>query len=177
MAARAAGRLAACAIPLTQPLRIEVTSVMPENCLGLYHCGNRRIELPTLPVMEARRGVESSLAHVAARPFFEGVLTHEIAHAAHDEWPCPYDSCRTAGEFIAYNMQTMSLPPGDLAVFEAGLDMTTPVPRDHVNLMIMLMAPAAFRKRAWVHLNQQPDPCGYLSDVLQGRIRMDHPRL
>lgn len=125
--------------------------------------------------MQSLRAAGSSLAHVAARPFFEGLLTHEMAHAAHDEWPCPYDSCRAAGEFIAYNMQTMALPPEDPALFEATLDMETLVLRDHLSIMIMLMAPHIFRKRAWVHLHQQADPCGYLSDVLQGRIRIDQP--
>jgi len=81
-----------------------------------------------------------------------------------------------AGEFIVYNMQTMAPPPEHLALFEAGLDMETPVLRDHLSHVIMPMAPSAFRKRVWVHLHPQPDPCRLSCRCDAGAIPVGQPR-
>ena len=39
--------LAACNLPLSAPLRIDVVDDLPGGCVGLYHCGEDRIEILT----------------------------------------------------------------------------------------------------------------------------------
>lgn len=175
-ASRVTAGLAACNVPLDRPIRIELKADFPENCMGLYHCGKDRVEILEPDTMQRRRAPESALAFVPIDSFYVSVLAHELSHAAFDASPCPFESCLTASEYVAYTMQIMSLPERYRFRFEAGLDMTTRVSRDSLNPVILFMAPDTFMRRAWVHLNQRPDACAYIGDVMQGRVRMDHPR-
>jgi len=174
-AARAASVLAACNVPLERPILIEVTDEFNETCLGLYHCGKDRIEILAPAEMQHRRAPGSDLAFVPIDSFFTAILTHELAHAAFDATPCPFETCLTESEYVAYTMQIMSLPDKLRSRYEAGIDMTAPVSRDSVNAVTLFMAPDTFMRRAWVHLNQRPDVCAYIRDVMEGRIRMHHP--
>ena len=178
LATEAAEKLAACNVPLaeTRRIRIELVTEMPEKCLGLYHCGENQIEIPVPDVMQSMRLHDSSLSHVSNEAFFQSVLVHELAHAAFDEMPCPFESCITSSEYIAYNMQVMSLPADDISTFESGLDMAKKIPRDSLNPVILFMKPDTFMSWAWIHLNQRPDACAYIGDVMAGRIRMDYER-
>jgi hypothetical protein len=38
------------------------------------------------------------------------------------------------------------------------------------------MAPDTFMTWAWIHLNQRPDACAYIDDVMEGRVRLDYER-
>ncbi len=175
VASRAATRLADCNVIVTRPVLFELKDEMPDGCIGLYHCGEDRIELPTLETLQRIRKPDSSLSHLPLRVFFESALTHELAHQAFDTLPCPFDGCLIASEYLAYNMQIMSLPSEHLAAFEAKLEMDIKVPRDALNPILLFMAPDTFMLRAWTHLNQRPDACAFIDDVMQGRIRMDNP--
>ncbi|WP_139784630.1 hypothetical protein [Roseovarius sp. A-2] len=178
IAQEAAERLAACNVPLsdTRRIRIELMPEMLEACLGLYHCGKDLIQIPTPDTMQSMRAADSSLSHVPPEPFFRGILTHELAHAAFDAQPCPFESCITASEYIAYTMQIMSLPAADIATFESGLKMHKKISRDALNPITLYMNPDIFLSLAWIHLHQRSDPCAYIGDVMQGRIRMDYER-
>ena len=178
IAQQAAEQLVACNIQISDSrhVRIEVMTEMPEACLGLYHCGKDIIQIPTPDTMQSMRKADSSLSHVSRQRFFRSILTHELAHAAFDEQPCPFESCITASEYIAYTMQIMSLPDADIAILEAGLDMDKKVSRDSLNPVTLYMNPDIFLSWAWIHLQQRPDPCAYIGDVMAGRIRMDYER-
>jgi hypothetical protein len=171
-------RLAACNVFLsdTRQISIEVMTEMPERCFGLYHCGKDLIQIPAPETMQLMRKSDSSLSHVSRESFFRSIIVHELAHAAFDEQPCPFESCVTASEYIAYTMQIMSLPASDIATFEAGLDMNKKISRDALNPIILYMKPDMFLSWAWIHLQQRPDPCTYIDQVMQGMIRMDHER-
>lgn len=175
LASRAATRLAECNVVVTRPVLFELKDEMPDGCIGLYHCGEDRIELPAPEILQGIRQPDSSLSHLPLMVFFESVLAHELGHQAFDNLPCPFESCLIASEYVAYNMQIMSIPSEYLAGFEAKLDMDTKVPRDSLNRMLLFMAPDTFMRRAWVHLNQRPDACAFINDVMKGRIRMENP--
>lgn len=172
----AAKQLAACNVSLsdTRHISIELMTEMPEPCFGLYHCGKDLIQIPSPETMQSMRKPDSSLSHVSNEPFFRSIIVHELAHAAFDEQPCPFESCVTASEYIAYTMQIMSLPDADIATFEATLDMNKKISRDALNPIILYMKPDTFLSWAWIHLHQRPDPCTYIGQVMQGMIRMDY---
>jgi len=177
-AQESAEKLAACNVHLsrTRRIRIDVVAEMPEKCLGLYHCGEDKIQIPVPEIMQSMRLAESRLSHVSPEAFFRSIIVHELAHAAFDEMTCPFGSCITASEYIAYNMQVMSLPEADIAIFETGLDMTKKIPRDSLNPVILFMKPDIFMSWAWIHLSQRPDACSYIGQVMEGDIRLDHER-
>ncbi len=175
-AAHGLATLAACNVPLPGPVTVELRRTLSPGCLGIYHCGEDRIELLTPEAMDPARSPESSLAFVKAADYFASVLTHELAHAAFDAVPCPFDSCLATHEYVAHVMQVMSLPAPDIARFEAALDMSTPLSREAINPFVYLMAPDAFLRRAWVHLRQRPDACGFVGDIMQGRVIFDRER-
>tara|TARA_R100001369_G_scaffold54774_1_gene81667 strand:- start:150 stop:827 length:678 start_codon:yes stop_codon:yes gene_type:complete len=177
-ARESAEKLAACNVPIseTRRVRIELVTEMPEECLGLYYCGEDKIEIPMPEVMQSMRLSDSSLSHVSPEAFFRSIIVHELAHAAFDEVPCPFGSCITASEYVAYNMQVMSLPEADITIFETGLDKSKKISRDFLNPVILFMAPDTFMTWAWIHLNQRPDACAYIDDVMEGRVRLDYER-
>lgn len=168
--------LRSCNIPLNRQITIELTDTLKPGCMGVYHCGKDRIELLRPDVMEEVRTKSGSLTFVEINTYFQSVLAHELAHAAYETVPCPFDNCLATNEYLAHTMQVMSLPPEDIATLEAQLDMQTNVPKDGINGFIYMMAPDAFLRKSWVHLQQRPDPCAYIEQIMEGRIYMDHER-
>lgn len=168
--------LTSCNVHLTHPVTVRLRRTLPTGCMGLYHCGDERIELLALEAMEAARDPGNSLAFVDNETYFQSILTHELAHAAFEDVPCPFDHCMATSEYLAHVMQVRSLPAADIARFEAELDMETHVGRDAVNSMIYAMAPDVFLRRAWIHLNQRPDACAYIDAIMQGHVIHDHER-
>lgn len=166
-----------CNAPVIRPLKIELVAELSPGCLGLYHCGLDRIEVLRPSAMAKSRSEKSSLAHVSDLDFFRSIIVHELAHAAFDGVPCPFDHCIATAEYVAHNMQIMSLPQSDIARFESRLDMNARVSRDELNVMLYLMAPDKFLRKSWIHLNQRPDACRYIGDIMAGKVRMDrvHP--
>ena len=89
-----------------------------------------------------------------------GVLVVPIAIAA-------------TSEYLAYNMQIMSLAPEDRAHVEAVIDMGERVSHDEISAMVLFFSPDTFASRAWAHLNQRDDPCAYLRHVAKGDFTFD----
>ena len=167
--------LAACGLALETPVSITLTDRLPGDCLGLYHCGEQRIELLAPDALSETRHADGVFAGLSDDHFFDSVVMHELAHAAHDAQPCPSGLCLATSEYLAYNFQIMGLAAEDRARVEAALDMQSPVSHDAVNKVILLFAPNAFAARAWAHLNQRDDPCDYLRHVAAGDFTFDRP--
>lgn len=168
--------LRTCNVPLTHGVTVIQRDALQPGCMGVYHCGEEEIELLTHAAMETARDPDNSLAFVDTQAYFNSILAHELAHAAFDTVPCPFDSCLATHEYVAHVMQVRSLPAADIARFEAAIDMDTPLGRDTINPFIYLMAPDAFLGRAWAHFRQRPDPCGYIGEIMSGRVVLDRER-
>src|SRR6056297_505126 len=169
-------KLAACNVTLHHPVTVELRDRLSAGCMGVYHCGEDRIELLTPEAMAATRNPDGRLAFVETQTYFHSILVHELAHAAYAEVPCPFGSCLATNEYVANTMQVMSLPAADIARLEADLDMETRLSRDSLNPFLYLMAPDIFLRKAWVHLNQRPDPCAYIGQIMAGRVLLDYER-
>jgi len=168
--------LSACNIDLTHPVTVELTDSLAPGCMGVYHCGEDRIELLNPDAMKTERKPESSLAFVKTDAYFQSVLTHELAHAAYSKAPCPFDTCMATSEYVAHVLQVMALPDADIDRFEAQLDLTERLSREALNPFLYLMAPDAFLRRAWVYSRQQADACGHIADIMDGKVILDYER-
>lgn len=171
----AAPGLAACGLPLETPLSLTLVDDLPQGCLGLYHCGESRIEILSPDRLAQRRRPGSLFATLPVDSYFDSIVVHELTHAAHDALPCPSGVCLATSEYLAYNMQIMSLAPEDRARVEAAIDMGERVSHDEISAMVLFFSPDAFASRAWAHLNQRGDPCAYLRHVAKGDFTFDRP--
>jgi hypothetical protein len=55
----AATRLSRCGLPLPGPVEIVLGASLPAGCMGLYHCGEGRIDLLTPEAFAASRSAEA----------------------------------------------------------------------------------------------------------------------
>lgn len=170
--------LAQCNLDIKAHLTIEITSDLPDGCIGQYHCGEGRIELGPLEDYASflSNTPDSLFAHLPPRTFYESVLRHELVHAALEDMPCPYQSCRAGQEFIAYALQMWFLSETDRAPFdEAVAERDRPATADSLNAFILAMAPEKFALNAYAYFRAQDDPCAFVSSVANGTTVMDVP--
>ncbi|ANT63135.1 hypothetical protein AYJ57_20970 (plasmid) [Salipiger sp. CCB-MM3] len=173
----AAAQLNTCGLPITRPVQILVIDgSLGDGCVGLYHCGEDLIEVLAPDRLEANRSRDGIFDAVPTDRFFDSIIVHELAHAAHDALPCPSGLCLATSEYLAYNSQIMSLEPDDQRAVMARIDMEETVKHDEVNAAILFFKPNVFAARAWAHLNQRDDPCEYLRHVANGVFTFDRER-
>lgn len=163
-----------CNLPsLSGPVHIEVVDELQPGCVGLYHCGEDWVEVLAPNSIEAKRDPDGAFGFLSTDEYFRSVVVHELAHAAFDGVPCPFASCVTGNEYVAYNMQVMSLTPRSQTRFAevAGLDRH--ISRDELSPAILFMAPDLFAQKAWTHLSQRDDPCGFIGQITDGTVLLD----
>jgi hypothetical protein len=175
VAAATAGRLARCGLPLGGPVEIRVVGTLPGQCRGLYHCGERRIEVLAPDALAAARRTESPFAAIPTAAYFDSLVAHELAHAAHDAVPCPFGSCEVTGEYVAYTTQIAALPDDARAAFLAAAGGEA-ARRADLSLMLLKLAPGRFAATAARHLASRPEPCAYLGAIGRGEIVLDRER-
>jgi hypothetical protein len=163
-----------CTLTAPGPIIIEVKHNIDAECLGLFHCGESRIEILAPPIMETVRLPDSMFADIPVERFYDSIVVHELAHALYDQVPCPYSSCVTTAEYLAYSFQIESLSPQDRAPILAAHPPDFTIPRDRINMMILMMAPKRFAGAAWTHLNQRNDRCAWIEGIMSGGIVFDH---
>lgn len=175
VASTTAERLSRCGLPLGGPVAIAVVPALPEGCAGLYHCGERRIEVLAPAALAAARRPDTPFAAIPEAGYFDSLVAHELAHAAHDAVPCPFGSCEVTGEYVAYTAQIAALPEADRAAFlaAAGVGAAT---RADLSLVLLKLDPARFAASAVRHLDARPDPCAYLAAIGRGEIVLDRER-
>lgn len=165
---------ARCDLPaLSGGLRVDVVEDLRQDCVALYHCGEKWIEILTPDAMATRRDPDGAFAFLELEDYFRSVVVHELTHSAFDDVPCPFEACVTADEYVAYAMQVMSLSEEQRAAFESRAGLTGMVSRDELNVMILFMAPHLFARKDWVHLTQRPDSCAFLRQILDGSVLLD----
>ena len=175
VASETAERLSRCGLPLSGPVEIRVVAALPEACTGLYHCGARRIDLLTPDALAEARRADSAFAVIPDDAYFDSILAHETAHAAHDAVPCPFGACEVTGEYVAYSTQLASLPEAARAAFLAASGVTSATRAD-LSLVLLKLDPARFDASAHLHLAARPDPCEYLAAIGRGDILLDRER-
>ena len=173
-AAAALERLASCNVTLTRPIEIGLSETLGEHCVGIYHCGEDRIELLAPDRLAEVSEGDGFFQDIPVDRYWDSLVVHELAHAAYDEVPCPFGICLATSEYVARAMQIYSLSPEDRAAFEAAAESDgAKVSWDAINAVMALLAPLQFAADAWAHFNQRPDPCGHMALIMQGSIIFD----
>jgi hypothetical protein len=176
LASRVTEQLATRSLTVPAPVTIAVAPELRDQRLGLYHCGQGRVEILAPGAYAALRadGQAPAFAPVSDEAFFESVIRHELVHAALDDMPCPFDSCPTGQEYVAYTMQIRFLPEADRTAFEDATEHEGRVSRDMLSRIMLMMAPDLFAQRAWLHLKQRDDPCGFIGQIARGEVLLDY---
>ena len=140
--AEAVTLFAQCNVPqITRPLKIEIVDDVVAGCAAVYHCGEDYIEILSPALMQENRDPDGAFIDLTADDYFSSVVVHELAHAANDGMPCPYEACVAADEYIAYSMQIMSMDPDAQTTFEARAGLDRKISADELNPIILYMAP------------------------------------
>lgn len=177
---RALALIDQCELIPPDPITITVADIQPASCLGLFHCGEARIEVLSPDLIEARRSETGVFKHIDASRLFQSVIVHELSHAAMDNTPCPVQNCLATSEYFAYTLQLLDLSKKERATV-VGPEPSEPsedrIKHDQINAMILLMAPDIFVGNVWGHVTARGDICTQLRAVQDGIVVFDrfHP--
>ena len=119
-AARARDSLRSCQIELPEPVDIHVVDTINGSngpCLGMYHCGERQIEVLSPEALSTTREADGVFSGVSNDALWDSIFVHELTHAAYDKVTCPFSSCIATSEYASYAMQVRSLPEEEQAKF------------------------------------------------------------
>jgi hypothetical protein len=158
---------------LNSEVQITLSKDLGEGCLGLFHCGKNKIEILHPDQLAAMKQSSDLFAPLNTLTLFDSLVVHEMSHAAMAQVDCPFASCLGTHEYVAYAMQIWSLSPQDRTITDAITLANTPVTDTEISAIYALMAPERFAVKAYTHLMQRDDACGYLQEIAQGRVRFD----
>lgn len=178
-ATKAREYLSSCGVYLNEPLSISVVETIEGvtgSCLGLYHCGEGRIEVLSPQAMSAVRASDGAFSRISDHALWDSVIVHELTHAAYERVTCPFPSCIATSEYAAFAMQLRSLPLIELERFGKTDDSETKPSHDAISAMMYFMAPDRFAELTWLHFNTRPDPCTYMEWIMLGNIFFDRER-
>jgi hypothetical protein len=164
-----------CALGMPPPVTITTTDTLDQGCIGLFHCGENRIEIPTPEALDAARPYLTLFGHLPTERLVESVVLHELAHALYEDTPCPYEICIASSEYFAYSLQLSALTEAERAPVAARIAEMGPISRDSVNPVMLFMAPDRFVATVWAHFEARPDACEMWRGLLDGLILFDRP--
>ena len=168
---------AACGLGSPPLQTVEIRETLDANCIGLFHCGEDRIEILSPSGLDAVRDGLELFGHIPTDRLFASVLHHELSHALYETRPCPFQSCIATSEYFAYTQQIAALVPEDRATIVARINPQVTRHRDMINAMILFMAPDRFVLASWAHFTDRPNACAYWTGLLDGATHFDqeHP--
>ena len=174
---RAIADLAICNVTLDRPVSINLLDVrLPTHYLGMYCNGTDSIKLLPPTKLEEQRLASSAFAPIPTPRYFESIIVHELNHAAFDAVPCPFGHCIATAEYLSYVMQLRSLSVQDQIAFLGNTDFDERVSRDRLSAIMVFLDPDGFARKAWLHFNQRPDPCGFAGQIMSGAVLLDRER-
>lgn len=160
-------------IAFPEPLDIVTVPGFSVNCVGVYHCGENRIELLSLNALAKARSEKSIFQPLTTPDYFASIILHEMVHAAYDGVDCAHEFCGVTSEYLAYALQLDALAPDMRAHVTQATDPDAPVGTDELNVVILMMTPDKFALKAWRHFSQQVDMTAFVADIMDGRIVLD----
>lgn len=169
-------QLESCGVTLDRSVDINIVKDFSDQtlpCLGIYHCGEDRIDILSPFDMSQARDREGSFELVSDEAYWKSVIAHELTHAAYDTVACPFSSCVATAEYAAYTMQVFSLPDDQRALFGETIKLKSKPSRDAISPVILYMSPDHFSKFAWLHFQNLEAPCDYMQLIMNGQIYFD----
>ncbi|RZW00317.1 MAG: hypothetical protein EX266_14060 [Rhodobacteraceae bacterium] len=170
---RAMSDLEVCNLRVTRPLVVSISDDVGDNCVGMYHCGSDRMEI-LHPAQLAGQIDDSALfSQLEVLEYFDSIVFHELVHAAYDEVACPFQNCTATSEYLAYALQIRALSSDARDRIGLGEIAREKVRAEAFSAIFAFWAPDKFAVKAWTHLMQRPDPCGYVADLAAGDLFFD----
>lgn len=169
-------QLASCNVTFDRPIEINIVKEFNDvlsACLGLYYCGEDRIEILSPSDMSTTRDRDGSFELVADEAYWKSIIAHELTHAAYDTVTCPFPTCVATAEYAAFTMQVFSLPHDQQTLFGETVKLKSKPNRDAISAMILFMSPDHFAKFAWLHFQEREAPCDYMQLIMNGQIYFD----
>ena len=179
VAAMTRSRLAKCGVHLDRPIEITVSDRVENkfgSCLGIYHCGEDKLQVLTPSAMSRARKSVGPFALISDDVLWESIFAHELTHAAYDAVSCPFLSCIATSEYAAFAMQVWSLPIEERDRFGANIELKSQTTRDAISAIMYFLAPDRFAVIAWGHFQARPDSCAYMNEIMRGELFFDRPR-
>ncbi|NNE81467.1 MAG: hypothetical protein HKN18_14465 [Silicimonas sp.] len=169
-----------CGVSLDRNIEIEIVKAFDAQynaCLGLYHCGEDRIEILAPAELSAARDRDGPFELISDDAYWDSILAHELTHAAYDTIECPFSNCIVTSEYASYAMQVFSMPEDQRDLFGQTVTLRSKPSYDAITEVMLFLAPGHFAKIAWLHFQDREQPCGYMRMVMEGQIFFDREPL
>lgn len=166
----------ACGVPLNRSIEIELIEAFEgpmKHCVGLYRCGQDKIEVLTPDALSEKRDRAGAFVEISDQAYWESIIVHELTHAAYDVVACPFLSCVATSEYASYVMQVRSLPYEERRLFGQTIQLRGVPTDDAISPIMLFMAPDYFATLAWQHFQNRDDPCAYMTYIMQGDLFFD----
>lgn len=163
-----------CNVPAFQkPIQISIVEEIEPYCVAQFHCDDNSIEILEPSAMDEQRDSEGAFGFLPINAYYRSIVVHELAHAAYQIVPCPYQTCVATSEYVAYAMQVMSLGSRNRLKFESAAGIDRHISDDELNAVILYMSPDLFTRKVWTHLSQSGDSCAYIGKITGGTVFLD----
>ncbi len=167
--------LGACGLTLKAPVTIIVVegSADPHNsCFGQYDCKSGQIRVASPASLKRLRADDGPYAVISAKSHFLSLIGHELAHAAVHHMSGRQVTVADT-EYVAYAMQMTLLGPEGRARFLSRKPIVPPVETSWINDFILALDPVRFAALVWAHFDGPDGGCGFVSDLVTGRITLE----
>jgi hypothetical protein len=145
----------------------ELPAGMPSTAVGCCASDGGRVYLLDYAAYAGRQRLLFNLP--PDRAFYSAAAAHEVAHAMLLGSSGAHRLGMVAHEYVAYVAMFDSLPPAHRARLLA-LHPSAQLDTEGVQPALLLMLdPMRFGAAAYRHFEREPDPAGFLGDVLSGR--------
>ncbi len=169
----------ASALPMLERCQLELTNSITINfsdglgypnqlCLGLYHHGDRRIELLNPDAFEDAHVKSALWTSIPVAEHFNSIVVHELTHAHVGQVAPAEPPCRADWEYVAYAMQIESLRASTRDAFIAGAGAAPPVTIEEVNSITLVFSPPLFAAKAWLHFSDPENGCDFVGKIIRG---------
>jgi hypothetical protein len=172
--------LAQCDLAQHRPVVIEIRDRIEgavEHCAGLYECGSDRVVLIPPDGVAALMPEESIFAPIPTDAYFDSLVVHELAHAFMDQVECAHEPCDAAKEYVAYALQVAILSEAHQRLIEEFRSIDRPVDIARLNDFLLYMKPDVFAAHVWAHFDTPGNGCGFVGDLVSGRVRLALPEI
>ncbi|MCK8462458.1 hypothetical protein MUY35_01175 [Aliiroseovarius sp. S1339] len=170
--------LESCGVALRRTVEIEIQIVKTfdeqyTSCLGLYHCGENRIEILSPQGMSFARNKEGAFKLISDDAYWDSILVHELTHAAYDKVECPFFNCIVTSEYASFAMQVLSLPKDQRSLFGQTVTLRSKPSDDSISETMLFLSPSHFATLVWLHFQDRNDPCEYMQQIMAGQVFFD----
>jgi len=173
-----AARLSACGIFPARP--IKVTAVpkiegLPANCVGAFHCDRDEILIVSPETLASRDAPDFIYQGLKPEAAFVSILRHELTHALLEHTTEDHPINSAAHEYIAFAFQIEAMTDDERAIFLETNGRRPAKSLETFNMFIYGLVPGRFASAAWVHYSAPDNGCGFVRDVIAGRVVLGTP--